>query len=346
MALGMPTTSPGQEPAEAFEDMVEVSEVLLDVLATDDAGNVVHGLGAGDFLVEEAGQPVELSGVSYYTTRYDDTDSKEDEVPSSRYIILFFHDQTRYGIYGGQLVRQLRKAAEESQHWVADQMLPSDWVAVASYDVKLKLHQDFTQNRKELLKAIEDAVRRKDPEQLPPSKRRKAMPWEPSLGRYLPVDRALRRESSNIYKGLRLLAASAGRIVGRKNLILFSLGFGIEHGSARIALPDRRYYRPLQAELNDHNIAIYPLDLTPVIYQNQQWRFLESLANDTGGRFYRSYSGFGGPLEKISNESYGYYLLSYRSEHPAGETGYQKVKVQARDRNIKIRARQGYRYGH
>ena len=51
------------------------------------------------------------------------------------------------------------------------------------------------------------------------------------------------------------------------------------------------------------------------------------------------------PLKEISKENSGYYLLSYQSEHPASEAGFQKVKVRAKDGAVKVRARKGYRYG-
>ncbi len=73
--------------------------------------------------------------------------------------------------------------------------------------------------------------------------------------------------------------------------------------------------------------------------------FLTRLANDTGGYYHRPLASFLLPLKRISRENSGYYLLSYQSDHPAAETGYQEVKVKARDRSIKVRARRGYRFG-
>ena len=43
-------------------------------------------------------------------------------------------------------------------------MLANDWVAVVSYDTRLKVQQDFTHDRKALIAAIGDAVEAKDPE--------------------------------------------------------------------------------------------------------------------------------------------------------------------------------------
>ena len=331
-----------EEPVAGFEALVEVTEVLLDVLATDRSGNVVTGLGKEDFVVKEDGEPVEITGVSFYTTRYgsEDQPAAPGEVPSSRYFIFFFDDVTREG-----LIRRQLEAARDARRWVEDEMLPSDWVAVVSYDVKLKIHEDFTQNRDAILGGIDSAARNRDPEKnlgrggrrLPPS-------GAPSLLRQLPQGKALRKETRRIYDGVRLVAEAAGFIVGRKNLLLFSIGFGELSRVGAIAEGDRRYYPRMEQALNDHNVAVYPVDLTLSAHHVQS-HLLTRLASDTGGYYYRSIVNFRTPLMRISEENSGYYLLSYQSEHPAAEAGYQEVKVKARDRSIKVRARKGYRFG-
>ncbi len=331
-----------QQPAAGFEDLVEVTEVLLDVLATDRSGNVATGLGKDDFVVTENGEPVAITGVSFYTTRYGSQDepTPDDAVPSSRYFIFFFDDVTREG-----LIRRQLEAARDAKRWVEDEMLPFDWVAVVSYDVKLKIHQDFTQSREAILAAIDSAARNRDPEKnlgrggrrLPPS-------GAPSLLRQLPQGKELRKKTRRIYDGIRLVAEAAGFIVGRKNLVLFTIGFGELDSAGLVAVGDRRYYPQMEQALNDHNVAVYPVDLT-LAANHLQVSFLSQLASDTGGYYHRTVINFLAPLREISEENSGYYLLSYQSEHPAAEAGYQEVKVEARDRSIRVRARKGYRYG-
>ncbi len=58
-----------EEPAAGFEGMIEISEVLLDVLAVDRSGRIVSGLGKGDFLIEENGEPVEVTARHRPTAR-------------------------------------------------------------------------------------------------------------------------------------------------------------------------------------------------------------------------------------------------------------------------------------
>ncbi len=338
-----------EEPAASFEGMVEVTEVLLDVLAVDRSGETVTGLGKDDFIVTENGDEVELTGVSFYTTRYgpEGTIQVEDgDIPSSRYFIFFFHDMKRFGPEANRLIRQQLEASRKSQDWVEDHMLPSDWVAVASYDVKLKLHLDFTQDREQILQAIDAAARGRDPEKnvgrggrrLPPA-------GAPSLLRHLPQGKKLRQETTRIYDGVRLLADASAFIVGRKNLLMFTIGFGELGRGTPVAKGDPRYYPPMEQALNDANVAAYTIDLTPVEFDHIQRDFMSKLSSDTGGFYYGTFVNFIAPLREIAAENVGYYVLSYQSEHPAQESGYQEVKVKPRDRSVKLRARKGYLYG-
>ncbi len=139
------------------------------------------------------------------------------------------------------------------------------------------------------------------------------------------------------------MAEAAGYLVGRKILLLYTTGFGVRRGPTSV--PDPRYFPALEAELNDHNVAIYPLDLTPAGRPPFEEDFLGALADATGGAYDPNISGFLRPLEAIAGANTGYYLLTYRSERKAGEIGYQRVEVQVRDPEIRVLARRGYRYG-
>lgn len=335
------------DPTGAFSGLIEVSEVLLDVVVTDREGNAIVGLGPEDFIVEENGEPVPVTSVSYYTTRYDldgPIAGAAPEVPASRYFVLFFHDQTRQGYFGTNLLRQLLEAGRQSVRWVEEELAPSDWVAVVSYDVALRVHQDFTQDREALENAIRDAVSGRQPRAAFSRSRRTARS-ELSILQRLPPYRELRRQTSNVYDALRLLAEATGYIVGRKNLMLFTVGFGERLGNSRLTRPDRRYYPDLEAALNDHNVAVYPINLTPAGREPQQSDFLQQLASDTGGVYHEDFVGFLSPLRDTSEDQHGYYLLSYQTEHPAGETGYQRVEVKTRNEELEVRSRTGYRYG-
>jgi VWFA-related protein len=344
---GLAVAQEQQQPAGQFGERVTVSEVLLDVLVLDKDGNVVPGLGKDDFTVTEDGKPMQLTSVDFYTTRYGGPEAsatKPGEVPASRYFIFYFDDQKKNNLSTSRLMGQQLEAGRQARKWVEEAMQPSDWIAVVSYDFRLKIQQDFTQNRDDLLRAISNAVRARSPGRFP-SRMKAVDASAPSLLENLPKGKALRDATTNEYKALTVLARATKGIVGRKNLILFSIGFGQIDPQTGVARPDRRYYPELKDTLNNSNVAVYPLDLTPVAFEHAQRDFLSLLAADTGARSFLQPVNFRILLDRISKENAGYYLISYRSPHPRGESGFQDVKVETKDPKLEVLARKGYHFG-
>ena len=339
-----------QQPAGRFDERIQVTEVLLDVMVTDADGNVVVGLGAQDFVVEEDGRPVEIGSATFYgSARLLGSAAVADRLTpgaapaSDRFFILFFHDLRREA---PTLLRQQREAAVQSRRWVESSLGESDWVAVVSYYAKLRVHQDFTRDRSRLLAAIDEVAGGKDP----------GATWtaaaqlgeEPSLTRYLPQGKELRKETTRIQDALKLLGEAAANTKGRKNLVFFSIGFGdIDRFGWR---PDPRYYPRTQRALNDGNVAVYAITLAGGSFPRDavieaMGHSLTRLALDTGGRDYQTFASFAVPLKAVARDNGGYYLLSYSARYPAGDSGYREVSVTTTNPNLRVRARDGYLFG-
>jgi VWFA-related protein len=339
-----------QPPQERFGERLEVREVLIDALVTDAGGNVIVGLDKSDFDVRENGKPVNLTAVTFYSNRRmlagSDVVAKKgiriDQVPEDRYFILMFQDQKANAVDAPQLLQQQVEAGRRAHDWVGKDLLPNDWVAVASYDTKLKIHQDFTHGREDLQRAIDDAVQGKETENNWPS--RVANGGGPSLLAGLPRGNELREKTATIYDAIRLIAESAGKITGRKNLMLFTNGFGRVESFGQY-VPDPRYYPPMAKALNNNNVAVYAIDLVPIGTRHTLSDAMNQLANETGGRYFYDVVNFETPLEMAAKENSGYYLLSYRSEHPSGQAGFQAVQVRTTNPELRVRARRGYTFG-
>ena len=334
-----------------YRDLVEVSEVLLDVLVTDRQGNVVVGLTPDDFLIEEKGKALPLTGASFYSNRFLLPDKKTGgvakpapgEVPADRHFVFFFHDQRRLDDPGSRIIRQQLDAGRQAKRWIEQEMLQGDWVAVVGYDVRLKVYSDFSRDRKELADAVLRASQGLDPGTEWASRRPVAEEGVPTLLRDLPTGKELSKASEHMYDAMSLVAEATHGIVGRKNLMLFTIGFGeLRQGFSQ---PDSRYWPKLKESLNDNNVAVYPIDLVPTEFEHSQENFLNELASETGGYYYRQFVSFITPMRQIADEVNGYYLLSYLASHPEGERGYREVKVKTRNPELRVRARQGYRFG-
>ena len=356
LALALPLAAGAQEaPPPTFEERIEVTEVLLDVLVSDREGNVIIGLGPEDFVVEEDGKEVPVQGVTFYSNRrFLETAGAAtklridpDEVPQDRYFVLFFHDQRAANVESPGLMARQLEAGREARKWVRGELLPNDWAAVVSYDQKLKVQADFTRDRGALERAIGDAVAGKDPGGNWPSRLPAAAPGRdqpPSLLAGLPSGNELRDRTPTVYEGLQVLARALGNVRGRKNLLLFTIGFGRVNPFG-LYEPDPRYYPDTKQALNDHNVAVYAVDLVPTGTEHTMANAMHQLADETGGRYLFNFTSFASPLRQIAEENNGYYLLAYQSRHPAGEQGYREVTVKTRNPEFRVRAREGYRFG-
>lgn len=361
LLLALPMTAqetPAESQAAAqFEERLDVIEVLVDVLATDRKGRVVTGLTAADFMVEEEGKSRSVTSATFYSTRYEDLDSSggsgspppagfpPPDVPASRYFVLFFHDQTFEARDRARLTSNRLRAAREARTWIDTEMGPSDWVAVVRFDYRLTVQLDFSQERLKIDEAIESATMNRRTEALRPSvrARRESPGGGPSLTAGLPHIADLERASLRMEDAVRLVATAARPIIGRKNMILFTLGFG--RAESPLGSPDARYYPAMEAALNESNVAVYPIDLSGSGNQSPQNNFLSQLADETGGVYFSTFNRFLDALRSISRYNTGYYLLSFESTVPSGETGYRNFKVKTTAPKVRIRARRGYAYG-
>ena len=350
-AFGRAAVAQEEKPQGQFGTEVTVNEVLLDVLVTDAKGNVIVGLDKNDFVVTENGKPVNLTGVTFYSNRRLLQSSPSlakqgvsvEQVPEDRYFILLFEDQKDTAPEAPQLLSQQLQAAKRVRGWIDGELLPNDWVAVASYDTKLKVQQDFTRDRKALIAAVGDAMKGKDREGNYPS--RIDASKGPSLLAGLPKGQELRDKTSTLYEAMQAIARSAGNVRGRKNLLLFTFGLPGRVDTFGQFVPDKRFFEPTVQALNANNVAAYTLDLTPPAVEHTLSDALNKLADDTGGRYFFNVTNFATPLDEVAKENNGYYLLSYSSEQPAGKSGFQEVDVRTTNPEFRVKARRGYEYG-
>lgn len=340
-----------EKPQDQFKGEVTVNEVLLDVLVTDARGSVIVGLDKNDFVVTENGKPVNLTSVTFYSNRRLVQSSPAltkqgitvEQMPEDRYFILLFEDQKDTAQEAPRLLSQQMEAARRARDWIRSELLPNDWVAVASYDTRLKVQQDFTHDRKALIAAVGDAMKGKDregnyPSRIDPGK-------GPSLYAGLPRGEELRDRTSTLYEAMQEIARAAGNVRGRKNLLLFTFGLPGRVDTFGQWIPDERFYEPTVHALNANNVAAYTLDLTPPAVEHTLSDALNKLAADTGGRYFFNVTNFSTPLGEVAKENNGYYLLSYSSEQPAGKSGFQEVEVRTANPEFRVKARRGYEYG-
>ena len=118
-----------KEPAGGFGISIEVPLVNLEVVATDQNGNPITGLGKGNFRVFE-------DGVAQQVTNFAPTEAAITTVMLVEFSMLFggwlSYNATSWGY---QFVSQLKK---------------DDWVALEWFDLRTRIEVDFTQDKTEV----------------------------------------------------------------------------------------------------------------------------------------------------------------------------------------------------
>jgi VWFA-related protein len=326
---------------QPFQERIDVNVVLLDVIVTDNKGNQMLGLTKDDFIVTENGVQQEVESVDYYTNRQL-LSSREERAPfpvervhEERYFIFFFDRPTEVGA----LFDQLTLAREAVRDFVRNEMKPGDRVAIVGHDVRLKVYSDFTNNKTQLEKALNESARFGRGLERPTS--------DTGILHAINHD-TMMKHTGRVYEAVRVLSEATRHIRARKNLVLFSPGI-VEQGETvrdGMIVNRSRFLDPMLEALNAANVSVYPIqlqrdvDTTPIFHQR-----LEEMASATGGNYVRFATSFKPALERVENVSNGYYLLTYRSKHAQGERGFQKVNVSVRNPEFRVVARSGYRYG-
>ena len=335
-------------PADiSLNERIRVAEVLLDVLVTDRKGNVIDDLGAEDFVVLHDGEEQEVVSASFYGGPSELASPGGDGTArTDRYFILMFHDQRLEAPF---LLGPQMDNARWLKRWIEEELQPNDQVAVFAYQTRLKFYLDFSRDRDEILAAVQAASQgKRDLDRWVTRSAPEFDPNSPSLGVNLPTGKELARRSRKLQEGLELLGEVAEGVAGRKNLIMFSLGFG-EIGQFGSYTPDARYYPQMREALNAGNVAVYTIDTMGsrrrAIASGSLNDSLSLISNDTGGHYYANFTNIMTPMRQVAGENQGYYLLSFRSEYEAGTGGYRNIKVKVREGKYRVRSRTGFRYG-
>ncbi|HYS53821.1 MAG TPA: VWA domain-containing protein [Thermoanaerobaculia bacterium] len=330
-----------QQPPQ-YGEKVDVNLVLLDAVVTDARGNQILGLDKNDFVIKENGVPQAIDSVDYFTNRrlLNSPESKAafkvERVHEQRYFIFFFDKPADTGMFFNRLALA-RSAVKE---FIRKEMKPSDVAAVVAHDVRLKVYSDFTSNREQLERAVDETalfgrgITISD-----------TVPDAPSILRGSAS--TLIDSTGTVYEALELLGERVRGIRARKEIVLFSLGIHEPGEEIRggMIVTTSRYYEPMVRALNRSDVAVYPVSLLedpnqpPYVHQA-----LERIASDTNGQYFRFNTSFSPALRQVDKLSTGYYLIGYYTK-PKNGAGYQKVNVAVKNPEFRVRARQGYSYG-
>ena len=129
-----PPPAQQQAPQAGVSIAVEVPVVTLDVVATTQRGDILTGLKKENFKITE-------DGVSQTISNFGPTDA-----PITMVLLMEFSSRG-YGGYFAYLARYWSQA-------LFPQLQQKDWIALETFDMNTHLEVDFTQNKEEVMAAI------------------------------------------------------------------------------------------------------------------------------------------------------------------------------------------------
>jgi VWFA-related protein len=149
---------PGRLRVPEFERNIAVNYMLVDVIVTDADGNYVRNLTRDDFELFENGKKVDIRSIDEYQMGTPTSGGSMEEMAAStlepqqppRNIIIFV-DLLYSSSFG------IKRAVDVAQDFVLDRIQKGDRVMVVTYYNSLKVVQPFTNDKEQVIRAMESS---------------------------------------------------------------------------------------------------------------------------------------------------------------------------------------------
>jgi VWFA-related protein len=316
---------PGTKP---FTERVDVHRVLLDVRVTDGVGQPLEDLTTADFTVRIDGKPARVESAAWVTgaLRTGEPDAAPAGVPV---------DTTTSPIEGRLIVFLIQKDLEPSRIVGLMRLLldarpffaaftPRDRLAVLSFDSRLRIWSDFTNDLERVRGLLQRDILTSEPAALVESD-------APSLVASLGARQA--KDASTMEEALALVGRALEPLPGAKSVVVFGHGFGRLHLSGVTLAPD---YDEARRSLRAARASVFCLDVTQADYHSLE-AGLQQVAEDTGGFFERTHIFPGRALNRLAGSLAGHYVLVV--ERPPVKKGRHRVDVSVSHRGATVLVR-------
>jgi VWFA-related protein len=309
-------------PAQQFGEEITVERLIVDAHVIDDKGNPILELRPTDFDVRVDGKKAEVESVEAVPVTeipiFTDSNGEPEIIHRGRLIVIFFQTDFQRDRVKGQM-----RMTTHAQEFI-DRLLPGDRVAVVSYDSRLKLRQDFTDEPSKLKFAIREALNIDDPgeAQLVPS---------PALKTYLSADAA--RNAATPERGLYVLARALEQIPGPKSLLLF--GWGLGRYTPQGVVMTHEYAKAREA-LDSARTTVFSLDVSDADYHSLE-AGLKKASKDTGGLYMKTHQFARFAMSKVERTIEHRYELTVKT--PPITRGTHRVEVKLRKKRGTVLAR-------
>ncbi len=317
----------------AFRVRVDVDMVTIEVTALDRRDNPVPNLKREDFELYEDGKKQDLVSLDEIVAGPGSSALGASPIagPTMRRgktVFILFDDSA----ISPQYIKTSRDTAER---FVREHMRPQDLFAVAQYDMSMKILQNFTSEKEEVLAAIR-------------------RPAAASMGSALYFE--------NLLRALDKIFQAIAPIRGQKSILIYSQsGFGPSYTTPTLA---NTYAATLMAA-KKANVVIYtlsPEDLGSsggsmggmpatmpgggrglgAISSLGAAVTLRSLATESGGFSIYNTNNYDSELDKFDQRLSNYYILGFQSSNPKHDGGFRKIEIKTRAKGVTLKYRPGY----
>lgn len=329
-------TALAQRP-DSYREQARVERVVVDAYVLDSRGDPIPNLSLRDFRVRVDGKPVPLESAEWIPADEPElpalplekmaTDELFDapEHAPGRLLIFFFQTD----LFVETRLMGLMRMALQARGFL-DTLLPTDRVAVLSFDSHLKLRQDFTADRHRLSYAIAESILTGSP----PEPDRDAVP---SLARHFDFEAA--RKAVTPEKALAIISKAAAPIPGAKSMFFFGWGLQTIGGMAGPNPKDIRDFKEAVPALTAARIAIFTLDVTDADYHSLEGT-LENISDITGGTYYKTHIFPRLAIDRVRRAISGRYVLVFAK--PNLPRGWHGIDVALVARKGRVLARAAY----
>jgi VWFA-related protein len=323
--------------AQQYQEKITVERILIDVRVTDARGEAILGLKPADFRVRIDGQPAKVESVDWIpetaaARELADIDQPLPEVnttlevPAPRGRLLVFFFQTDFARNQSRVAGQIQILQKIDDS--LDFLEPQDRVAVLSFDSHLKFRLDFSDDRRRIAAAMQEALMINEPNAPP------IVPL-PSLRSHL--DPEAMKKAATSEDALLILGNAMRPIPGPKSLILFGWGLGrFGTGGVRM-LP---VYPAARRALEGARVSVFSLDFSQADYHSLEVG-LGKVSGDTGGFYAKTFRFPTQAIEKLKRTLVGHYELEVRKPE-TNVRGLHTIEVDVNRRGASVLARSTY----
>ncbi len=368
--------------AVRFETSTDL--VIVDVTVRDRSGNLIEGLKKEDFTVLEDGKPQNISVFEYQRLTLDplpppppgprpptpmESPITQDPTPQTqpparyrdkRLLVLFFD-------FSSMPPADQIRAQQSALKFLHEKMTSSDVVSIQTFSTRLKVVQEFTEDRQKLTEIIR-AFRIGEASELAGEADTAGEEEGEETGAAFVADQT----EFNIFNTDRKLSALESAVKRlaplpeRKALVYFSSGVG------KTGVENQSQLRATVNAAVRSNVAFYPIDARGLaagapggdasraapggsgVFSgraqtrqrerfNDQQETLSTLAADTGGKALLGSNDLSLGIAQAQEDVRSYYIVGYYSANPAQDGRYRRIRVTLAGRpQAKLDFRSGY----